>query len=94
MFSRDSPDLSLEALILQQNTHQYKITDINFEIKGKSESETKQISIDLLMTTIEEQHIQLLLKKLKMSLLCLININSTFFDDFIVWKTLIKQKTY
>ena len=39
------PDLSFNSLNLQQNTNQLKITDINSEIKGKSESEIKQIFI-------------------------------------------------
>ena len=33
-----------------------KITDINSEIKGKNDNEIKQISINKLMTTIEETY--------------------------------------
>ena len=42
-----------------------KITDINSEIKGKNDNEIKQISINKLMTTIEVNIFQLLLKKRK-----------------------------
>ena len=65
------PDLSFEGLNLQQNANQLKIIDINSEIKRKNESEIKQISINSLMTTIKENIIQLLLKKLNKRFYCL-----------------------